>query len=199
MRLEIQKELVEFSDQKLMQKIAEKKKVAFSVLYDRHSAILFGLALKILHDRFLAEDVLQELFLTIWEKAEKFNTERGNVIAWMTILCRNRCIDKLRQLETNKQRSTELDEESVIQVKAHHASDDQFDSAHQAMLHKTVSEAMATLPVEQKQLIEMAFFEGFTQSEIARELNVPLGTVKTRIRLGMQKLRVILKREINLI
>jgi len=192
-KLEIQKERQDFPDQKLMQEIADKQKWAFSIIYDRHSAMLFGLALKILHDRSSAEDVLQELFLSVWEKADKFKTERGNAVAWMTILCRNKCIDKLRKLEVNKQRSTELDEESVIQVKAHQSSDDQFDLAGQAILQKSVAEAMAELPGEQKQLIEMAFFSGFTQSEIAGELKLPLGTVKTRIRSGMKKLHDILK------
>ena len=145
---------------------------------------------------FCDKDVLQELFLSVWEKADKFKTERGNAVAWMTILCRNKCIDKLRKLEVNKQRSTELDEESVIQVKAHQSSDDQFDLARQAILQKSVAEAMAELPGEQKQLIEMAFFSGFTQSEIASELKLPLGTVKTRIRSGMKKLHDILKEKL---
>lgn len=179
-----------------MQEVADKKKWAFSILYDRHSSMLFGLALKILRDRSLAEDVLQDLFLSIWEKADKFNTKRGNAVAWMTILCRNKCIDKLRKVETNKQRSSELNEDSV-QLVARQQVSEPFDLANQTMLNETVTKAMNELPGEQRQLIEMAFFDGYTQSEIAQETGLPLGTVKTRIRLGMLKLQAILKKKID--
>ena len=174
------------SDAFLLTEIAKKETWALSVLYERYSARLYGLALKILKDESLAQDVVQDIFLKVWQNADKFEKSRGSAIAWLMILCRNRSIDKLRQREKSTKRSTVFNEELNI---ATSFFENPQETVEQNELQKTITNALSQLPQEQRTAIEMAFYQGFSQSEISDELKVPLGTIKTRIRLGMQKLR----------
>lgn len=174
------------SDAFLLTEIAKKETGALSGLYERYSARLYGLALKILKDESLAQDVVQDIFLKVWQNADKFEKSRGSAIAWLMILCRNRSIDKLRQREKSTKRSAVFNEELNI---ATSFFENPQDNVEQNELQKTITNALSQLPQEQRTAIEMAFYQGFSQSEISDELKVPLGTIKTRIRLGMQKLR----------
>ena len=188
MNFDLQKEIAEYSDEALFEKIALKEKWAFSEIYDRYSARLYGLALKILKDQTLAEDTLQEVFLTIWNKAGRYRSERGAPLGWMTILCRNRCIDALRKQEKERQRSSVLNED-VHQISE---ADDPLHKTDYREMQSIIKDSFENLSTEQRVPIEMAYFQGLSQSEIAADLNLPLGTVKTRMRLGMQKLRNVL-------
>lgn len=176
------------TDIDLLNAVAKKDRSALSTFYDRHSAGLYGLALKILRDEALAQDVLQDLFLFLWESADRFTERRGSPVGWMMISCRNRCIDKLRQKERRQKRSVNLDETTLQSIEMNE-SESPLEFVHQKEVQKVVTRALEGLPEEQRVPIEMAYFKGMSQSEIAKDLNLPLGTVKTRIRLGMQKLK----------
>lgn len=173
------------SDEALIRAVATGDSRAFSTLYDRHAPMLFGLSLKILKDKTLAEDVLQDVFVSVWKKAAQFNAQRGNFGGWITILCRNRCIDAFRsRARLNKRFANwEDDFQNVAGVDRH---SDVFDNIDR---QKRLKVGLVKLPREQRIVIEMAYFEGYSQSEISDLLDLPLGTVKTRMRLGMNKLR----------
>jgi RNA polymerase sigma-70 factor (ECF subfamily) len=158
------------------------------VIYDRYAARMNGLALKILSDVFLAEEVLQEVFIKIWKNPDQFNKTKGTPLAWMMVLCRNLAIDKLRAKKRVESRTTNLDENLLFQHNIW-APEDPAQSVDYYQIQKSVRKALSQLPFEQSQPIEMAFFQGYSQSEISHAMNLPLGTVKTRMRLGMQKLR----------
>jgi len=160
---------------------------ALSVLYDRYAARLFGLASKILNDGALAEDVVQELFMHFWQQSAGFDQRRGQPLPWMMVLCRNRCIDKLRSLKSSLKRSSIL-EENLNEFVTNESADPLEHVKHKE-LQATIAAALEQLPDEQRVPIELSYFEGLSQTEIADRLQAPLGTVKTRVRLGMQKLR----------
>lgn len=175
------------TDSQLFAQMADKQTSALSALYDRYSERLFGLARHILKEQSLAEDVIQELFLYLWQNAGKFDLRRTDAGPWLTVLCRNRCIDKLRAKMARAKRSTAINED-VLQHVADH-SDDPMANVQQREMEENMSRALELLPEEQRIAIELAYFEGLSQSEISRTLNIPLGTIKTRVRMGMQKLR----------
>lgn len=173
------------SDEVLILQVAAENVAAFSELYDRYSPRLYGLAMKILRDPVLADDVLQEVFLNVWKKAGSFDAQRGYLPGWLSILCRNRCIDALRSREKRRQRSVEINEATLSLPGVADPMQDTLNSQRGDVLRIH----LGRLPLEQRTLIEMAYFEGYSQSEISERLQIPLGTVKTRIRLGMNKLR----------
>ncbi len=185
------------SDEALFAQIAAGDTQAFSMLYDRYSSQLFGLALKIMQNQSLAEDVIQDVFMTIWKKAGSYKKRKGKPLGWMMILCRNRCIDLLRK-QQKQNKKTSGGTEKIDALAADSDLPDPLEQASVAELSYEITKAMGQLPPEQRQLIDMAYFQGFSQSEISRTLKVPLGTVKTRIRLGMQKLRDTLKEKWNI-
>ena len=170
-------------DSLLMQDIARRDKSAFEQLYQRHSAMLFSLALKILGDRSDAEDVLQDTFVQIWKTADSYDDQRGKPLGWLIMLTRSRAIDRLRSRAT-RARATEaasFEPRSDPPLPAQQAS-----ASETQLLVRRVIEA---LPVEQRTPIELAYFGGLTQTEIAQRLRLPLGTVKTRMRTAMLGLR----------
>ncbi|MFQ5641414.1 MAG: sigma-70 family RNA polymerase sigma factor [bacterium] len=181
----------EYTDLELFEEIASKQTWALEAIYDRHAGRLNGLAIKILKDDYLAEEVLQEVFLTIWNDPSRFNRSKGSPLAWMMILCRNKAIDKLRAKETAVKRSAILNEDILFQDEVW-AADNPLQETHYRELQTRIRGALAQLPSEQRLAIEMTFFQGFSQTEISEQLNLPLGTIKTRIRLGMQKLRTLM-------
>lgn len=152
-----------------------------AVLYDRHGRLLFGLVLRIVRDRAEAEEVLQEVFYSVWAKAHSYNPELGVPAAWLVRLARNRAIDRLR---TNH-----------VRERTHEASDlppapeSPEQSALRGQRQAGVVGALGRLPEEQRVLIEQAYYWGRTQSELAARFGLPLGTVKTRIRSAMIALR----------
>ena len=172
-------------DGALLRAVATRDKEAFQQLYERHSPMLFGLAVKILGDRVEAEDVLQETFVQIWKTAATFDDQRGKPLAWFIMLTRSRAIDRLRSRKTRARLTDSASKEETQITRKTTPADDAVASEEQ----RTVREALGKLPEEQRVPIEMAYFGGLTQFEIAQKLSQPLGTVKTRIRNGMIRLR----------
>ncbi len=173
-------------DTELLHAIARGDESALAALYDRYNSILLGLLLRILHSRVEAEDVLQEVFLQIWQRAANFDEARGRGFTWMVTLARSRAIDRLRSLQSRQRADDTALRDAPESVGD--ASDDALHAEHRDI----VRGALAEIPEEQRRALLLAYFEGLTQSEIAARLNQPLGTVKTRMRSGMGKLRDLL-------
>jgi RNA polymerase sigma-70 factor, ECF subfamily len=175
-------------DSALIERVMAGDETALSTLYDRYSAMLFGMLMRILNDRGAAEEVLQDLFMQLWRNAGRFDASRGSLPAWLMVIARNRAISRLRG-----RRDREVLEEEEGDFAGTFAAPQNIESeAARAQLAQSVSAALAKLPAEQRQALELAYFEGMTQSEIAAKTGAPLGTVKTRVRTAMQSLRQIL-------
>jgi RNA polymerase sigma-70 factor (ECF subfamily) len=168
-------------DISLIERIVARDERAVADLYDRHNRLLFGLILRILRDRSEAEEVLQEVFVQIWNKAETYNVALGSPAAWLVRVARNRAIDRLRA-NTVRLRAVESAPEPA-------AVESPETKAAATEQQRAIGRALETLPSEQRVLIEQAYFLGLTQSELAERFKLPLGTVKTRIRTGMMALR----------
>lgn len=187
-------ELKQISDQELFSRIALRNANAFSELYDRHSAKLYGLAMKILRDKEKANDILQELFIILWNKIPDYDVNSGNPTGWMMILCRNRCIDKIRSISAKESKNISIDE-NVRSLPSLDGSANPQKSTDYKEIHQKINKALDELPENQKELIYMAYYKGYTQNEISRKADLPIGTVKSRIRSGMQKLKQLLQNE----
>ena len=176
------------ADARLLRRVAAGERAAFGELYDRFSRPLFATALRIVQDSAEAQDIVHDAFVVVWEKANTFESQRGTAFSWMVTLVRNRAIDRVR----SRRRRQELLSASVPTDLGYHEenqprpADDQSALADEARI---VRAAVATLAPEQQKAVELAFFGGLTQEEIARSLGEPLGTVKARIRRGLLKLR----------
>ena len=173
-------------DSELLRQIAAGDRLAFAEFYDRHSPLMFSVAAKILNDPGEAEDVLQETFVQIWEKAARFNPRLGKASSWAAILTRNRAIDKVR---ASQRRSRLAEASGREQSGAQIWHDTVNDALYGPDKAKLIQSAIQELPPEQRRAIDLAYFSGLTQEEIAQKLNTPLGTIKARIRRGLLKLR----------
>ena len=179
-------ELQRLADEDLMPLVSRKDAVAFEVFYDRHGGAAYSLAYRIVGDPTAAEDVAQEAFLSIWRSRARYDPARGSVRAWALGIVRNRAIDALRR-EGGRAPKLDLDDELALEreqaPERTEAEALRRETAHQ------VRGALGALPSEQSQVIELAYFGGFTHSEIAKMLGMPIGTVKGRMRLGLEKMR----------
>ncbi len=182
----MQPEQAQLTDVDLLHAVARRDERALGSLYDRYRVILFGILARILNSREEAEDVLQEVFFQVWRRAADFDEQRGRPFTWLVTLARSRAIDRLRQLAARQRVA-----ESAARSSSDETSDAVADTLH-AEQKEIVQRALAQLPEEQKRTLMLAYFEGLTQSEIATKLSTPLGTVKTRMRSGMIKLRELL-------
>ena len=183
-------ELSLLSDAELVVRVADGDSPALEELYNRYSQPVFSMAYSILRDHATAEDVTQEVFVSLWTRAEKFDPERGVFRHWFLHLAHNRVIDELRRRRRNAQRSADkTSEEAALGLPS---SANTAEEAVTSVLFSAASEALKSLPEEQRAALIMAYMEGATQQEIAKRTGVPLGTVKTRLRLGLIKLRQIL-------
>ena len=183
----MQADLSQISDDELLSAIARGDEEALAAIYDRYRLILFGLMLRILNDRPEAEDALQETFVQVWRRARDFDPARGRVFTWLVTIARSRALDRLRALGSKAR---------IADQAAQSAPNEVGDAAADALLSeraRIVRGALAELPDEQRRALLLAYFEGLTQTEIADRLGEPLGTVKTRIRLGVFKLRELLR------
>jgi RNA polymerase sigma-70 factor (ECF subfamily) len=174
------------ADEELMPWIAKKDPEAFEVFYDRHGGAGFSLAYRILGDRTAAEDCIQEAFISIWKSGARFDRTRGSVRSWTLSIVRNRAIDALRS-KAGKAPKLTFDDDAILEARA--AAEHTEAEVMAAETADEVRGAISQLPGEQSKVIELAYFGGFSQSEIAGMLNVPLGTVKGRMRLGLEKIR----------
>lgn len=167
------------SDHELIGRVAARDREAFAALYDRLSGRVYGLILKVLRNRTDAEDVLQEAFLQVWNQADRFDPGRAAADVWVLLIARSRAVDRLRRRIVTT--SNDLPDPAVLQEPS-----DELTRGETAAL---VGSALQVLTSEQQQPIRLAFFQGLTHEQIAERLQIPLGTVKTRIRLGMARLR----------
>jgi RNA polymerase sigma-70 factor (ECF subfamily) len=176
----------------LLPLVARGDREAFEALYDRHSSLLYALLLRILEDAEDAQEVLQEAFVQVWKRAAMFDRSRGSEAAWLISIARNRAIDRLRSRRIRSVRENDAGREISI----HTSPVDRVSSADLAIREQertAVRSALEQLPENQRRALELAYFEGLSQSEIAARLDEPLGTIKTRMQLGMKKLRERLK------
>lgn len=157
---------------------------AFAGLYDRHSRAAYSLAYRMMGDRQAAEDLVQEAFLQVWRAARSYRADRGSVRTWILSIVHNRGIDQIRSRAHLRRKQDKL-EASALTSEPSEAFSETWKNSQRAQ----VREALNTLPQEQLQILELAYFSGYTHVEIAEQLNQPLGTVKGRMRLGLQKLR----------
>ena len=157
---------------------------ALGELYDRHNRLLFSLILRILRDRGESEDVLQEVFVRVWDRADSYSQALGTPSAWLVRIARNRAIDRLRSRQVRANVAESHDDPPVAADPSLAANPEQL--ARTAEHRRAIVAALDQLPAEQRTLIDAAYFEGYTQSELAERFDLPLGTVKTRIRTAMQ-------------
>ena len=178
-------DLRSLADEDLMQLVSRSDPAAFELLYERHAGVAFSLAYRIMGTRNAAEDVVQEAFLNIWRSGARFERSRGSVRTWLLGIVHHRGIDALRRATVHDRRRTS-DEGIEERVDSGERTDVEVARRDEA---SQVRAAMETLPAEQSQVIELAYFGGFSQTEIAEMLGTPLGTVKGRMRLGLEKMR----------
>jgi len=174
------------ADEELMPLVGRKDPEAFEVLYDRHGGAAYSLAYRIVGDRAAAEEVTQEAFISVWRSGARFDAARGSVRSWLLSVVRNRAIDFLRS-RAGKAPKLTFDDDAVLEQRPAEERTEE-----EALKRETAAElrgALGKLPGEQSKVIELAYFGGFSHSEISRILGLPMGTVKGRMRLGLEKIR----------
>ncbi len=183
-------------DQALMERLTFQDLTAFRTLYNRYSSLVYSASLRVLRDASLAEDMVQEIFLRIWRKPESYVATRGKFATWLTSVTRNRAVDAIRSRNRRYRHETASPEEQEWDVPGDERDDPAL-TAEMSDQRRMILKALSGLPAEQRKVIELAYFGGLTQQEISEKLDQPLGTVKTRIRLGMQKLKIALGPEMK--
>lgn len=178
------------ADRAALARIAEGDGAALAILYDAHSRAIYSLALRVLGEQADAEEVVQDVFAQVWRQAARYDPGRGSVGAWMMTIARSRAIDRLRARRARPDRVAVVNDADTRERPA--ASADPSDALAMEIDAGRVRAALGELPLLQRIAIELAYFEGLTQSEIAERLEQPLGTIKTRVRLGLLKLRDVL-------
>ena len=175
------------TDLELMQAIQAEDPEALSQLYDRYNGILKALILRVIHNEAEAEDLLQEIFMEIWNQAKNFSAQKGKPLGWMVTLARRRAIDGLRKKQAYTRAGERLQAETEQQPEAwvHNSTEEEITFTDTRVIVRNV---INSLPPAQQQAIDLAFFRGMSQREIAANTNTPLGTVKTRLELGLKKI-----------
>jgi RNA polymerase sigma-70 factor, ECF subfamily len=174
------------SDTELMQSVAWQDQTALSELYRRYGGVVYSLALRVVQNSVLAEEVTQDMFMKVWRQAEQWDPAKGQLYSWLLTITRYTAIDRLRK-EQRQPALTLLSVDDMPGIAAGYGLVDE-PLWHDGQLLRTL---MNQLPAEQVQVIQLAFYQGMTHSEMAEALNLPLGTIKTRVRLGLQKLRTL--------
>lgn len=172
------------ADEDLISLVEEEDQDAFAALYDRHSRSAFSLAYRMMGQRQAAEDLVQEAFLKVWRSSGGYRVSRGSVRTWILSIVHHRGIDLIRAT-SSRQRTKELFEASAVKTQPSEA----FSEVWKNSQAEQVREALKTLPPDQLKILELAYFSGYTHVEISEMLNIPLGTVKGRMRLGIKKIR----------
>ena len=181
----------------LMKRIKANDAEALSELYDLYNHLLYGMILSIVKTKPEAEDVLQEVFVKIWQKADSFKPKRGNVFSWIVTLTRNGAIDRIRSkgYKTQQKASADINNPAVILETDHY---DPLETTIFSDRARLVKKALNEIPAKQCKVLKIAYYRGLTQAEISDHLEIPLGTVKTRMRQGMLKLKDILEEQIQI-
>jgi RNA polymerase sigma-70 factor (ECF subfamily) len=175
------------TDAALIGRVRQKDEEALAALYDRHAGMMYGMLLRILKDSGAAEEAIQDLFWEVWRRAEQFDERRGTPLAWLLVMGRSRALSRLRA--TRRRRDVEVVDEFRPETLSS-PSDPESEIAR-LRLTERLGAALRSLPSKQKQALELAYFEGMTQKEIAARTGSPLGTVKSRIRTALQTLRAL--------
>ena len=178
------------ADEEIIIRLRNGESWAMAVLYDRYARLVFSLALRILNDRGAAEETVQEVFVKVWKRSREFDAKRGKFSSWLTGIAHNHAIDEMRRRRVRPSAS-ENDDDAMDTVLDEGPAP--LDLALQSLERRRIVDALKVIPADQRRAIEMAYFEGLTQQEISDKLGQPLGTVKTRMRLGMQKLKTLLE------
>jgi len=173
---------ISLSEEELVLALKNREKIAVEALYDMYSASLYGVISRIIADTATAEDVLQETFVKIWHSFSSYSTEKGRLFTWMVNIARNLAIDKVRSKDFKNQTKNQELENNVTSI------DEQRNTVYKPEL-LGVKDLVATLKPEQKVILDLVYFKGYTHVEAADELGLPLGTVKTRLRMAIQQLR----------
>jgi RNA polymerase sigma-70 factor, ECF subfamily len=182
------------SDLDLVRRMAGGDESAAAVLYDRYGTVLYAVVYRIVGQRADAEEVVMEAFAQAWREATRFEAGRGSVAAWLTMISRSRALDQIRSRERRDRLATTAAREDEAQAPAMGAwGSDPGYQVEQSERQRRVAAALDALSPAQREAIELAYYDGLSQSEIAERLNEPLGTIKTRVRLGMMKLREALR------
>lgn len=175
----------------LMRRIVHGDEGAFEALYDRYSRLLYSILLSVVKHPPEAQDMLQELFVHIWHQAKQFNAERGSVYSWLVTMTRNRAIDRLRSKSYRDRQQEFANDEAMMLVPDDEISP--LDGITISEDRERIQNALAQIPAEQRDALMLAYFQGYTQTEIAELLQIPLGTIKTRMRQGLIKLSSLLQ------
>jgi RNA polymerase sigma factor (sigma-70 family) len=176
------KHKISLSEDELILSLRNHEKIAIEALYDMYSASLYGVISRIVIDTAIAEDVLQETFVKIWHSFSSYSTEKGRLFTWMVNIARNLAIDKIRSKDFKNQHKNQEIENNVTFI------DEQRNIVYKPEL-MGVKDLIQTLKPEQQSIIDLVYFKGYTHIEAADELGIPLGTIKTRLRMGIQQLR----------
>jgi RNA polymerase sigma-70 factor (ECF subfamily) len=185
---QMSRNVADLSDAELIGLVANGEARALEVLYDRYSRVVYSFALRIVGDPQLAEEILQEVFFRVWQQGSGFQSNRGSLITWLLSITHNLAIDEVRKRNRRPQKADSEDPELVLGAMADESTDIEQE-VWLSGVRMAIVEALNRVPKEQRDVIELAYFRGLTQREIAETLGQPLGTVKTRMRLGLQKLR----------
>ncbi len=177
---------VKMEEDELVKGLKAKSISAFEYLYDQYKNAIYGVIYKVVNDEEIANDLLQEIFMKIWKNIQSYDSKKGRLYTWMLNVARNRSIDFLRSKEFNKSRQTNSMDDSVYAVESSNSTTMQVD-------HIGLEKFLDELKPEYRAIIDLAYFKGHTQEEIAEILEIPLGTVKTRSRAAIQKLRKMMK------
>ena len=182
-------------DRQLLRRIVDQDKDALDLLYSRYVTPVYSMALHMLKQPPLAEEVTQDVFLNIWLKASSFNSERGQPRSWIMSVAHHRVVDVIRSRRRTATMTDPEGYETLERLPSGGASVE--NQVQQNLDRERIMKALATLPENQRQVIVLAYFEGYSQSEMAEFLSEPLGTIKTRVRLAMQKLRAVLQEDVD--
>ena len=176
------KRKISLSEEELVLALRQREKIAVEALYDMYSASLFGVIVRIVNDEDIAEDILQDTFVKIWNSFSSYSTEKGRLFTWMVNIARNLAIDKIRSKDFKNQTKNQELENNVTFI------DEQRNTVYKPEL-LGVKDLVEQLKPEQKSILDLVYFKGYTHVEAADELGVPLGTIKTRLRMAITQLR----------
>ena len=185
----------ELEDRQLIHRIAVQDKDALEALYGRYISPVYSLAMFMLRQEALAEEVTQEIFLNIWLKASSFKADRGEPRSWIMSVAHHKVVDLIRSRRRTLTMTDPGDYETLDLLPSRQTSTEE--EVERNLERERILKAMSVLPEAQKEVIILAYYEGYSQSEMAKKLQQPLGTVKTRVRLAMQKLRTVLEQDDN--